>query len=47
MPSVATELTDADRVARMCHALELGFETPRDLGAAVSIFATMTGAGPG
>jgi trehalose synthase len=29
--SVATELTDADRVARICHALELGFESLRDL----------------
>jgi hypothetical protein len=33
--SVATVLTDADRA--MYHALELGFETMRDLGPAVSI----------
>jgi len=37
MPSAATKLTDA---GRMRHALELGFETLRDLGAAVSIFGS-------
>jgi hypothetical protein len=43
MPSVATELTDADRLARMCHALELGFETLRDLGPALSLCAHPVG----
>lgn len=38
MPSVATELTDDDRVARMLDELDLGFERLRDLGPAVSLF---------
>jgi hypothetical protein len=36
MPSAATEHTESPR---MGHALELGFETPRDLRPADSIFA--------
>jgi hypothetical protein len=37
MPSATIELTDA---GRMCHALELGFETLRDLGPELSIFGS-------
>jgi predicted Rossmann-fold nucleotide-binding protein len=40
MPSVATELTDDDRVARMLGELDLGFERLRDLGPAVSLFGS-------
>jgi uncharacterized protein (TIGR00730 family) len=40
MPSVVSELTDADRVARMRAELELGFERLRDLGPAVSLFGS-------
>ncbi len=40
LPSVETELTDADRVARMGDELAGGFDALRDLGPAVSLFGS-------
>ena len=40
LPSVETELTDADRVARMRDELDMGFDALRDLGPAVSLFGS-------
>ncbi len=40
LPSVETELTDDDRVARMRDELAMGFDALRDLGPAVSLFGS-------